>query len=336
MNIKKAERDFGIGVIGTGKYLPADVITNEELERNTGIKQHEIVAKTGIISRRRAAKDEVLSDMAVKAAIDAISMAGISPLEIGLILTCTFTGDYVYPAVSCRIQEKLGAINAGAFDLMANCTGFQIGLSVASDKMKQNPQLKYSLVIGAALQTRFIDPTNKDTAIYFGDGVGAAILSQVPEGYGILSTDILSNGRAFDSVRLRGGGSSYPLNKNNIDMGLQFYDIVGVEVWKQVVQNLPKSMARAAENIGIEVGNIDFFIFHQANLRLLEFLMAKMKRPLSDTCINVEKYGNTADASQAITLCDAVNGNALKRGDLVAIAGVGAGFIFGTTILKWY
>ena len=119
-------------------------------------------------------------------------------------------------------------------------------------------------------------------------------------------------------------------------MGLQFYDIVGVEVWKQVVQNLPKSMARAAENIGIEVGNIDFFIFHQANLRLLEFLMAKMKRPLSDTCINVEKYGNTADASQAITLCDAVNGNALKRGDLVAIAGVGAGFIFGTTILKWY
>ena len=137
-------------------------------------------------------------------------------------------------------------------------------------------------------------------------------------------------------MRLRGGGSSFPMRADNVGEGLQYYDIVGLEVWKQVVQNLPKSLKRAMENINKTVDDIDFFIFHQANLRLIEFLMGKMKRPMSDTFVNVERYGNTADASQAITLCDAVKENCLKRGDIVAVSGVGAGFIFGTTIIKWY
>ena len=336
MASQPSEHDYGIGIAGVGKYLPEGVITNEDLERTAGIKSEEILQKTGILTRRKAAPDEVLSEMAAHAAREALNMAGITADQLGLIITCTFSGDYVYPAVSCRIQELIGATNAGAFDVMANCTGFQVGLGIASDRMLVDPQVEYSLVIGAALQTRFIDDTNADSAIYFGDGVGAAVLKRVPAGYGILANDILSSGHAFDSVRLRGGGSSYPMRQENIDKGLQYYEIVGLEVWKQVVQNLPKSLARATAKLNKTVGDIDFFVFHQANLRLIEFLMGKMRRPMSDTYVNVEEYGNTADASQAITLCDAVNNNCLKRGDLVAISGVGAGFIFGTTLIKWY
>jgi len=333
---QKTERDYGIGVAGVGKYLPEGVISNEDLEQSTGIKAEDILRKTGILTRRKAADDDVASQMAARAAQDALDMAGITADQLGLIITCSFTGDYIYPAVAIRIQEILGASNAGAFDLMANCTGFQVGLGVASDRMLVDPQIEYTLVIGAALQTRYIDYTNADSAIYFGDGAGAAILKRVPDGYGIISNDVLSNGRAFDSVRLRGGGSSHPMRRNNVDDGLQYYEIVGLEVWKQVVQNLPKSLVRATAKIGKEVKDIDFFVFHQANLRLIEFLMGKMRRPMSDTYTNVEEYGNTADASQAIALCDAVNNDAIKRGDLVAISGVGAGFIFGTTLIRWY
>jgi hypothetical protein len=155
--------------------------------------------------------------MSSKAALDAINSAGILPEQIGLIITCTFTGDYVYPAVSCKIQQLIGAKNAGTFDIMANCTGFQVGLGVASDRMKLDSSIKYTLVIGAALQSRFIDWSDGSSSIYFGDGFGAAILGQVPYGYGILSNTIWSNGNVFDSVRLRGGGSSFPLRENNIN-----------------------------------------------------------------------------------------------------------------------
>ncbi len=333
---QKTERDYGIGVAGVGKYLPEGVISNEDLEQSTGVKAEDILRKTGILARRKAADDDVASQMAARAAQDALDMVGIRADQLGLIITCSFTGDYIYPAVAIRIQELLGASNAGAFDLMANCTGFQVGLGVAADRMLVDPQIEYALVIGAALQTRYIDYTNADSAIYFGDGAGAAILKRVPHGYGIISNDVLSNGRAFDSVRLRGGGSSHPMRRNNVDDGLQYYEIVGIEVWRQVVQNLPKSLVRATAKIGKEVKDIDFFVFQQANLRLIEFLMGKMRRPMSDTYTNVEEYGNTADASQAIALCDAVNNNAIKHDDLVAISGVGAGFIFGTTLIRWY
>ena len=263
-------------------------------------------------------------------------MEGISPEEIGVIITCTFTGDYIYTAVSCKIQELLGAKNAGAFDVLANCTGFQVGLGVASDRMLVDPSIEYALVVGSALQSRFIDWNDPNSAIYFGDGVGAAILKKVPIGYGVLSNHIFSNGKVFDSVRLRGGGSSFPLRKDNIEQGLQFYEIDGMEVWKQVVQYQPKAIRGSLEKIDKNIGDVDFFIFHQANLRLIEYLMGKMRQTMEKTYTNVEKYGNTADASQAITLCDTIQKKLIKRGDLVVISGVGAGFTFGSTVMRYY
>jgi 3-oxoacyl-[acyl-carrier-protein] synthase III len=336
MKYQPLNREYGVGVAGVGKYLPEDIITNEQIEEWTKFDAKLIEEKTGIITRRRVKDHETASEISAIAARQALEMAGVNPEQIGLIVTCTFTGDYVYPAVSCKIQDLLGAKNAGTFDLMANCTGFQVGLGVVSDQMLVDPTIEYALVIGTALQSRFIDWSDPNSAIFFGDGAGVAVLKQVPAGYGVISNQVSTNGKVFDSVRLRGGGSSFPLRKENIDQGLQYYELDGMEVWKQVIQFQPKAIRKSLEKIDKTVSDVDFFIFHQANLRLIEYLMAKMKLPMDMTYTNVEKYGNTADASQAITLCDAVNNGCLKTGDLVVVSGVGAGFIFGSTVIRWY
>lgn len=330
------KRGYGVGVAGVGKYLPEEIITNAQVEEWTGLKSGFIEEKTGIRERRRVRDDETASDMGVKAARLAIDMAGIKPEQLGLIVTCTFTGDYVYPAVSCKIQELLGAKNAGAFDVMANCTGFQVGLGVVSDRMMLDPSIEYALVIGLALQSRFINWSDPDSSVYFGDGAGAVVLKKVPAGYGFLTHEIMCNGKVFDAVRMRGGGSSFPIRKDNVDQNLQYYELNGLEVWKQVVQFQPKVINKSLEKIDKTVRDVNFFILHQANLRLIEYLMAKMHHPMTKTCVNVAEYGNTADASIAIVLCDAVTKGLVKRDDLVVISGVGAGFIFGSTVMKWY
>jgi len=331
------EKDrYGIGVLGSGRYVPGKKITNKQLEEWTGVPAQTIVNNTGINTRYVVEDRETASGISAIAARQAIEMAGIDPARIGLIIGCGFTGDYIYPAMACKVQELIGAKNAGAFDLMANCTGFQVGLGVASDRMSCDPGIEYALVIGTALQSRFINWHDPDTAIYFGDGAGAALLGRVPYGYGVLSSEIFTNGKVFDAVRMRGGGSSYPLRQENINEGLQYYEMNGMEVWKQVIQYQPLAIRRSLEKIGKKVEDVDFFIFHQANLRLIEYLMGKMKQPMEKTFNNVSEIGNTADASMAIVLCDAIRAGALKRDYLVVISGVGAGFTFGSTVIRWY
>jgi 3-oxoacyl-[acyl-carrier-protein] synthase-3 len=326
----------GVSVIGVGKYVPAKLINNKMLEEWTGVPAQKITESIGVETRFVVEDDETASGMSAIAARQAIEMAGIDPCQIGLIIGCSFTGDYIYPAMACKVQDLLKAKNAGAFDLMANCTGFQVGLSVASDRMVCDEKIEYTLVIGTALQSRFINWSDPNSAIYFGDGAGAAVLGRVQSGYGFLSTEILTNGKVFDAVRMRGGGSSYPLRAQNINDGLQYYELNGLEVWKQVIQYQPLVIERSLEKIGKKVQDVNFFIFHQANLRLIEYLMAKMKQPMTKTYTNVATIGNTADASIAIALCDAVNGGCIKRDDLVVLSGVGAGFTFGSTVMRWY
>jgi 3-oxoacyl-[acyl-carrier-protein] synthase-3 len=316
--------------------LPSQSVANEVIEKRCGLQLGTIEQKTGIRSRRIALDGDTASGYSVAAAREALQSVGIGADDIGLIVCCTFTGDYVYPALACKVQQLLGARWAGAFDVMANCTGFQVGLTVASDRLKADPSIRYALVIGTALQSRFINWSDPESAMYFGDGAGAALLGHVPEGYGILASEILTNGTVFDAVRLRGGGSSFPLRLDNVGDGLQYYEVNGMEVWKQVVQYQPKVIRRALDKIGKTPDDVDFFIFHQANLNLIQFLMGKMKQPIEKTYTNVAEIGNTADASMAIALCDAMKLKLLRHDDLVVISGVGAGFTFGATTIKWY
>ena len=326
----------GVGILGTGRYIPEKTLSNEQIETQCGLEVGSIITKTGI-KRRHIAKDtETASSMSAECGRKALEAADVKPEQIGLIICCTFTGDYVYPALACKVQELLGANNAGSFDLMANCTSFQVGLTVASDRMKCDSTIGYALVIGVALQSRYINWSDPDSAIYFSDGAGAAILGPVPSGYGVLASDLFTNSRVFEAVRLRGGGSSHPMRPENIHEGLQYYEMNGMEVWKQVMQFQPKSIKRVLEKIGATPNDVDFFIFHQANQNLIHFLMGRMKQSLEKTLINVDEIGNTADASLAIALHEAVVAKKIMRDDLVVITGVGAGFTFGATAVRWY
>lgn len=331
-----SQEQSGIGVIGVGRYVPQRAITNEQVEAWTGVSAADIVAKTGIVTRYVVDDSETASGISASAASQALEMASVPPENLGLIIGCTFSGDYVYPAMACKVQGLLGARNAGAFDVMANCTGFQVGLSLGSDRMRGDAGLQYGLVIGTAVQSRFINWKDPDSAMYFGDGAGAAVLGRVPPGYGILSTEIFTNAKVFEAVRLRGGGSSHPMRPENVQNGLQYYEINGLEVWKQVIQHQPTAIDRALGKIGKTTSDVDFFIFHQANLRLIEYLMGKMHQPMSKTFTNVAEIGNTADASLAIALCDSVRRGLIRRDQLVVISGVGAGFTFGATVMRWY
>lgn len=330
------EFDFGVGIIGIGKYIPKAVLTTEEVGQRVGKSSEWILEKSGIRTRYIVGEGETASGMSAEASKVALERAGISPQDVSFIIGCTFSGDYIFPAMACKVQELIGARKAGAFDLLANCTGFQIGISLAADRLRCDDTLKHILVLGTAVQSPYLNWKEAETSMFFGDGAAAVVVSRVPKGYGEIASDVFCNTRVYDAVRLRGGGSSYPIRPENVNEGLQYYEMNGMETWKQLIQHQPVVVRRALEKAKIKTEDVALFIFHQANLRLIQYLMGKMKLPMSKTYTTVEKFGNTADASLAITLCEAVEEGFIKRDDHIVISGVGAGYIFGATVLRWY
>lgn len=326
----------GIGILGLGKALPANAVSNEEIEKRANIAPGTILAKTGVSTRHIAASEDTASGLSAEAARVALARSNISAEDLGLIIGCTFTPDYVMPALACKIHQLIGARRAHAFDLLANCTAFQMGVSVADDRLVRNPELGYALVVGTAIQSRYVNWQDPDSCMYFGDGVGAAVLGAVPHGYGFLAHEAFTNSSVYEAVRIRGGGSSFPLRPENAAQGLQYYEINGMEVWKQVVQHQPKVIKQALEKVSLSVQDVDLFVFHQANLHLIEYLMGKMKLPMERTITNVQRLGNTAEASMAIALCEASEMGILKRDMIVVLSGVGAGFTFGASVIRWW
>ena len=332
----KVANKRSIGIVGVGKCIPHTLLTNEEVEKKSGLPLGTIEAKTGVKKRYIAAESETASELSAIACQEALNSAKITPEQVNSIIACTFTADYVMPALACKVHQLLGTKNASAFDVMANCTGFQVGLNLMSDRLSVDSSQSFGLVLGAALQSRFVNWSDPSSCMYFGDGFGAAVLGDVPEGYGFLSHDTLTNSSVYESVRIRGGGSSFPMRPENINSNLNYYEINGIEVWKQVVQYQPKIIKGALAKAGLSINDVDFFIFHQANMNLINYLMGKMKMPMDKTYANVSDIGNTAEASMAIALCEAVQKNKIKSGDVVVISGVGAGFTYGASVMRWW
>jgi 3-oxoacyl-[acyl-carrier-protein] synthase-3 len=326
----------GIGILGMGKLVPQTLMANAGIEAAAGLEPGWIEKKTGVRARYVAAEGDTCSGLSAQACRTALEVAGVSPEQIGLVVAATFTADYVMPAVACKVHQLLGTKRAAAFDLMANCTGFQVALNVAADKLACDPSVSHALVLGAALQSRFVNWNDPNSALYFGDGFGAAVLGPVPPGYGFLAHDVFSNTSVYESVRIRGGGSSHPIRPENVHDLLNYYEINGMDVWKQVAQNQPVVIKRVLAKAGLAVEDVDFFIFHQANLHLITYLMGKMKLPMSRTYTNVAEIGNTAEASMAIALCEAAEKKLIKKDDIVVISGVGAGFTFGASVMRWW
>lgn len=294
-----------------------------------------ILSKTGIKRRFIASTSESTSSMATEASLKAISKCNIQPEDIGLIVVATFSPDYMFPPVSAKIQKNLKATNAQIIDINTNCTGFVTALTVASDRMKVDETVKYALVIGAELHTRFINPKDKETAIFFSDGAGVAILGQVDEGDGVIKSSFKTDSSTYESVRYRGGGSSYPYINREFDESIDFIEMNGLATWKQAITNLPLVIKDVCKKADLNVEDVDFCIFHQANLNLIQYVMGKLKIPTEKTYTNVDEIGNTGSASIGIALSEAMNKGLIKKGNYVLLAGVGAGFNFGASIWKF-
>ncbi len=330
------ENDYGIGIISTGHYIPRYLQTNEELcKLMTDVSPEWILSKTGIKGRFIASLDESTSSMASRAAEDAIRKCNINPEDIGLIVVATFSPDYMFPPVSAKIQKNLNAPNAQIIDINTNCTGFVTALTIASDRMKVDETVKYAVVIGAELHTRFINPKDKETAIFFSDGAGVAILGQVEKGIGIIKSSFKTDSSTYEAVRYRGGGSSYPYKNREFDESIDFIEMNGLATWKQAITNLPLVIKDVCKKSEMDVDEIDFCIFHQANLNLIQYLMSKLKIPSEKTYTNVEDIGNTGSASIGIALSEAMDKGLIKSGSNLLLAGVGAGFNFGASIWKF-
>ena len=328
--------DYGIGILGSSHYLPEKIQTNEELcEMMTDVSPEWILTKTGIKRRFIATKDDSSSSMATVAAKKLLDKCNISPNKISLIVTATFSPDYMFPPVSAKIQLNLGAKNAQIIDVNTNCTGFVTALTIASDRMRIDDTYEYALVIGVELHTRFINPHDKETAIFFSDGAGVALLGKVKRGFGIINSNFLTDSSSYESVRFRGGGSSYPLLNRLFTPEIDYIEMNGLATWKQAITNLPKVIKDLLVKSDLKIEEIDFCIFHQANLNLIQYIMAKLKIPLEKTYTNVEEIGNTGSASIGIALSEAVDLGKVKSGQKVLLAGVGAGFNFGANIWQF-
>jgi 3-oxoacyl-[acyl-carrier-protein] synthase III len=332
--------DRAVGIIGTGRAIGSRVQTNEELCATTlpATTPEWIVEKTGIRRRYLVQGDETASTLALTSARCAMEQAGISAAQLGMIVVSTFSGDYIFPPVSARLHRDLGATGGQFYDLQANCAGFVSALTAVSDRLVRDPQLEYALVVGAEVLSPYVDYRDVETAIFFSDGAGAVVVGSVSDGRGVASSAFFADTSNFEAVRLRGGGSAFPYAAgatppDGRNPGLMEQN--GLATWKQAVTHLPGTIRRACEAAGWDPAGVDLFIFHQANLQIISYVMQKMRIPMERTFTNVQDIGNAGAASIPIALADAVAASKVSPGDRVVLAGVGAGFSFGAICLTW-
>jgi 3-oxoacyl-[acyl-carrier-protein] synthase-3 len=327
--------DTGVAIAGVGHHLPDLIEDNETLCANLDVSPDWILEKTGIKRRYLARPADTASDFAAKAAKSALDMASIPADEVDLIVVCTFSGDYIFPPVSAKVQALLKAPHAQIFDLQANCAGFVTGLTVASDRMRADPTVRNALVIGVELNSRYINRSDVNSAIYMSDGAGAAVLRRVDKGKGIMASAFYTDSSNFEAVRMRGGGSSFKNMDRAWDPTVDYMEMNGIATWKQAITHLPTVIRRACAKSNVDPKEIDFLVFHQANLNMIEYVVRKMGYGMDKTFTNVQEIGNTGAASVGIALSEAASNRLLKNDDLVVLAAVGAGFNFGASVWCW-
>jgi 3-oxoacyl-[acyl-carrier-protein] synthase-3 len=329
--MKKA---LGIAIIGTGQQLGSQVESNETLCKNLSIEPSWIEEKTGITQRFLISDVETASSLAVQAAKKAITNASIDHTNIDLIICCTFSADYKFPALAAKVHQELKCIGGQVFDIQVNCAGFVTGLTVAAERMKFDSEIRNALVIGVEINSAFIDRQNLDAVIYHSDGAGAVILGRVDD-FGLIASSFHTDSTNYEAVRVRGGGSLYPYSGRQFDINIDTMELNGIATWKQAITHLPAVIRGACTKANINIKDLDFMIFHQANLKLIEYIIKKNGLDLGKTYTNVQAIGNTGAASPAIALDDATKNKLIKYGDKILFAAVGAGFTFGASIWRW-
>lgn len=322
------------GILGTGHSYPAGILTNAELERMVETSDDWITTRTGIKQRRKAAPDEYTSLFAVKAARQAIERAKIDPSQIDLLICATVSPDQILPSTGCVIQAELGAHNAAAMDVVAACSGFLYGVSLANS-MILTGHSRYALVIGAEVLTQYVDYTDRQTCVLFGDGAGAAVLGPMEDGRGILAAKIKSDGRYEEQLYSPGGGTRRRPTAETLAAGDHFFKMKGNELFKVAVRSMADISREVLETSGLSPADVDLFIPHQANQRITEAVADRLKVDSSKVYSNIAVHGNTSSASIPIALDECVEAGRVKQGDLVLLASFGGGVTWGGVLMRW-
>ena len=322
-----------VGIIGLGEYLPKKVLTNADLEKMVDTSDEWIITRTGIKERRLAAQDEATSDLAFAAAKDAILDARLKPENIDLIIVATITPDMPFPSTASILQNMLGAKNAVCFDVSAACAGFVYALSMAHQFIARGVYKK-ALIVGAETLSAVTDWKDRNTCVLFGDGAGAAVLSEVPSG-GILSTYLGCDGSKVNLLNLPAGGSRKPASKETIERREHYIRMQGNELFKIAVKTMTEAALTVLKQAGLDFSDVDLIIPHQANSRIITAVGKKLGILPEKIFINIEKHGNISSASTATALCEAAKEGRIKKGDIVLLDAFGAGLVWGACVIKW-
>lgn len=322
-----------VGIIGIGEYLPKKVLTNADLERMVDTSNEWITTRTGIKQRRLVSSREATSDIAVRAAQQALGDARLKPQDIDLIIVATVTPDMQFPSTACFVQASLGAKQAVCFDISAACAGFVYGIVIAQQFIARGTY-RHSLVIGSEVLSSITDWQDRNTCVLFGDGSGAVVLGEVKSG-GILSTYLGSDGGNADLLMMPGGGSRNPATHATVDKRMHYIKMRGNELFKMAVKIMSNAAQIALKRAGLECSDIDLVIPHQANIRILMAMAKRLGLSPDKIYLNIEKYGNMSSASTATALCEAVKEGKIKKGDIVLLDAFGAGLVWGACVIKW-
>lgn len=323
------------GIVGTGSYVPPKILSNFDIEKIVDTSDEWITTRTGIKERRIAEDNVASSDLGAYAVSEALTSAKIKPEEIELTIVATVTPDKIFPSTSSLIQKKIGLINSACFDIEAACAGFIYALSLAKMYVLTG-EYKTVLVVGTEVLSKFVDWKDRNTCVLFGDGAGAAVIKNVDNKAGILANYLWTDGRMSDLLQIPAGGSRLPASYETVEKKLHFLKMEsGSEVFKSAIKVMEEGVFKVLEKCKLTSDDIDLFIPHQANYRIILALSERIKFPMEKIFINVNKYGNTSAASIPIALDEAIKSGRVTKGSKVLMVAFGAGLTMGSCIVKF-
>lgn len=328
------QNKYRSGILGTGSFLPEKKLTNADLEKMVDTSDEWITSRTGIKERRIVDKSMTTSYISTMAAKKALEDANISPEDIDLIMVATVVPDMSFPSTACIVQSNINAFNAAAFDIEVGCSGFIYGLSIAKQFI-ENGTYKNILVIAADTLSKITNWSDRSTCVLFGDGAGAAIIGNVDYEYGIIDTYIGADGNGGKYLYMPAGGSMMPASEDTVKNNLHTIHMNGQEVFKFAVKIMDKATTEILKRCELNPQDIDIFIPHQANIRIIEAARKRLKLTEDKVFINLDKYGNMSAASVAVALDEASKCGMLKKGNNILMVAFGAGLTWGSTIIKW-
>lgn len=322
-----------VAFLGTGMYVPERIVTNEDLSKMVDTSDEWITERTGIKKRHIASEGEVTSQFAAKAGLEALKASGVAPEDLDMIIVGTNSPDMLFPGVGPLVQSIIGASKAGACDVQAGCTGCVYALVLAVAGIGSGLWDRV-LVIGAEALSRIVDWSDRNTCVLFGDGAGAVVLGASSGKNAVLGAELHADGDKGDYIAFPGGLAAIPATHKSIDAGEHFVKMKGNEVFKYVNKILPPFIRNQCEEAGLDVKDVDAWIFHQANLRIIEGVLRRLDVPEEKAIINLQKYGNTSAASVFLALHEGIAEGRISRGDKVMMVSFGAGMTYGSIILE--